>query len=135
MNINKDKEIKMEGVETVVRKGMGMGGNQIIMSANIPMENRKMKMKNKKKRRGQNKNQGVKFQLKKQEKFKFNKNIGKMNLHKKMNSFKKVGETETVGGGQSNTEGEENIDQDTEKTKKPKRRNNRDLKFPSVKVS
>lgn len=116
----------MEGVDTALSKDVGMGGNQMIMTANMQMENRKMKMKNKKKRRRQSKNQL----------FNFSKTLKKVTFKKKIDSLKKAEEKEMqVREGQSNTEGVENIDQNTQKPKKPKLRNNRDFKFPSEKVS
>lgn len=115
----------MEGVDTALSKDVGMGGNQMIMTANMQMENRKMKMKNKKKRRRQSKNQL----------FNFSKTLKKVTFKKKIDSLKKAEEKEMqVREGQSNTEGVENIDQNTQKPKKPKLRNNRDFKFPSEKM-
>ena len=122
-------KVKRKQPITGLKKNVGMGENRINMSTNI--ENKKMKMKNKNKKLGQNKNQCVKFPLKNQEKIYLNKSTGK-NKVQKINSFKKVEKKETVVKPKI---GVENMEEEGQKTKKPKRRNNRNFKFTSEKVS
>ncbi|KAK8396757.1 hypothetical protein O3P69_005022 [Scylla paramamosain] len=102
-----------------------MGENQINMSASKQLENKKTNMK-KKKKRAKNKNQIIKVQGKNQAKVNVCKKNEKTSTIKKVNSLKEAEKNETEE--QSGIDSKENMDQDTQKSRKPVKRNKRNLK-------